>query len=211
VGGNAVYADADRIATNKTIELITLKREAIEAGTLWGPPAIKPFVLPNIGITANTSYYVGDLRVDLRPIKIHTDDGLVIYLPADRILLAGDVLDGTILYITEPEHIVEHYKNMHKLKQWDIDRIFPNHGDPDVISNGGYQTTLIDANLDYLRKLILRSHDANYTSGTLEDYIGDSVKKGWVSIWWAYRQGHQNNLKKVSEAWKNKPLPNLPE
>ena len=210
-GGNAVYADADRIATDATIQLLAPKRAAIEAGTLWGPPAIKPFAMPNIGITADTTFYVGDIRVDLRPIRIHTEDGLLAYLPADRILLAGDTLDGTILYISEPEHIVEHYRNMRKLKQWDIDRILPNHGDPDVISHGGYPTTLIDANLDYVRKLILRSHDPDYTSGTLEDYIGDSVKKGWLTIQWAYRQGHQENLKKVAEALKDNPLPELPE
>jgi len=211
VGGNAVYADADRIATDETIRLLTAKRAAIEAGTEWGPPAIEPLVVPNIGITADTRYYVGDIRVELRPVKIHSDDGLVIYLPTDRILLAGDTLEDTVTFIAEPEHVVEHYNNMRKLKQWNIDRIFPNHGNPDVISNGGYRTTLIDATLDYLRKVILRSHEPNYTSGTLEEYVDDAVKKGWVSIWWAYQQPHKDNLTKVSQALRNKPLPELPK
>lgn len=211
VGGNAVYAGSDRIATDEAIQLLMAKRAAIEAGTEWGLPAIKPLVVPNIGITADAAYYIGDIRVELRPVKIHSDDGLVIYLPADRILLAGDTLEDTVTFISEPERIVEHYKNMRKLKEWNIDRIFPNHGNPDVISHGGYQTTLIDATLDYLRKVILRSHDPDYTSGSLEDYVGDSVKKGWVSIWWAYREAHKDNLSKVSEALKNEPLPDLPK
>ena len=211
VGGNAVYADADRIATDETIRLLTANRAAIEAGTLWGPPAIHPLVVPNIGIAADTSFYVRDIRVDLRPVKIHSNDGLVIYLPADRILLAGDTLEDTLSFIAEPGHVVEHYKNLLKLRQWNIDRIFPNHGNPDVISNGGYRTTLVDATLSYLRKVILRSHDPDYTNGTLEDYVGDSVKKGWVSIWWAYRQPHAQNLRKVAEVLKNKPLPDLPK
>jgi len=211
VAGNAVYADADRIATAATIQLLAEKRASIEAGTEWGPPAIKPLVLPNIGISADTEYYVGDIRVELRPVKIHSDDGLVIYLPADRILLAGDTLEDTVTFIAEPEHLVEHYNNMRTLKQWDIDRIFPNHGNPEVISHGGYRTTLIDATLHYLREVIARSHDSDYTSGTLADYVSDSVKQGWVSIWWAYRQPHRNNLSRVSKALKNKPLPDLPE
>lgn len=90
------------------------------------------------------------------------------------------------------------------------DRIFPNHGNPDVISHGGYRPTLIDATLHYLREVILRSHEPNYTSGTLEDYVNDSVKQGWISIWWAYRQPHQNNLNRVSQALKSQPLPELP-
>jgi len=211
VGGNAEYADADRIATNATIQILNSKRATIEAGTEWGSPAIKPLAVPNIGINADTEYYVGDIEVELRPVKIHSDDGLVIYLPSDRILLAGDTLEDTVTFIAEPEHVIQHYNNMRKLKQWDIDRIYPNHGNPDVIAHGGYQTTLIDATLSYLRKVILRAHDPNYTKGTLEDYVADSVKKGWVSIWWAYRAPHQNNLNRVSEALKNQPLPELPQ
>lgn len=211
VGGNAVYADADRIATDGTIDRLTAKRIGIEAGTEWGPPAIKPLVLPNIGITGATAYYVGDIRVELRPVRIHSDDGLVIYLPGDRILLAGDTLEDTVTFISEPEHVVEHYRNLRKLKDWNIDRILPNHGNPDVISRGGYQATLIDATLDYLGKLILRSHDSDFTGGALEDYVSDSVTKGWVSIWWAYRDAHTRNLSRVAQALGNQPLPELPK
>jgi cyclase len=209
VGGNAVYADVDRIATDKTIQLLSANKAAIEAGTEWGPPVIRPLVVPDIGISGNTNYYVGDVKVELRPVNIHSEDGLVIYLPDDRILLAGDTLEDTVTFISEPENVVAQYNNMRKLKQWDIDRIFPNHGNPDVISHGGYQTTLIDATLDYLRKVITRAHDPDYLQGSLEDYVGDSVRKGWVSIWWAYYEPHKANLSKVSQALRNKPLPDL--
>jgi cyclase len=209
VGGNAVYADVDRIATDKAIHLLNTKRAAIEAGTEWGPPAINPLVVPNMGIACATNYYVEDIKVELRPVNIHSEDGLVIYLPNDRILLAGDTLEDTVTFIAEPENVVTQYKNLQKLKQWDIDRILPNHGNPDVIAHGGYQKTLIDATLDYLRKVIVRSHDPNYLQGTLEDYVGDSVNKGWVSIWWAYEEPHKANLRKVSEALKNRPIPEL--
>lgn len=211
VGGNAVYADVDRIGTDETIRQLMTKRAAIEAGTEWGPPAIKPLVVPTIGITTDTAYYVEDIRVELRPVKIHSEDGLVIYLPTDRILLAGDTLEDTVPFISEPEHIVAHYKNMQKLRDWDIDRILPNHGNPDIISHGGYQTTLLDATLNYLRQVILRSHDPGYTNATLEDYVADSVKKHWVSIWWAYRSPHQNNLTRASGFLASRPLPELPQ
>jgi len=211
VGGNAVYADVDRFATAETIRLLTAKRAAIEAGTEWGPPAIRPLAVPNVGIASDTRYYVGDIRVELRPVNIHSADGLVIYLPDDRILLAGDTLEDTVTFIAEPEHVIEQYGNLRQLRQWNIDRILPNHGNPDVIAQGGYQKTLIDATLNYLRKVILRSHDPDYLQGTLEDYVGDSVKRGWVSIWWAYREPHAANLKRVSEALRSHPLPELPE
>lgn len=210
VGGNAVYADADRIATERAIETLTAHKTAIESGKEWGPPAIAPLALPNIGITGVTHVRVGDIDVELRPVNIHSEDGLVVYLPKDRLLLAGDTLEDTVTFIAEPEHVLTHYQNMQRLKEWNIDRILPNHGNPDVIAKGGYPTTLIDATLSYLRKVITRAHDPDYLKGTLEDYVGDSVKKGWVSIWWAYYEPHKTNLEGVAAVFKDKPLPVLP-
>jgi len=211
VGGNAAYADVDRIATEETIRRLASRKPAIEAGTEWGPPAIRPLVLPNIGITADTGFYVGDIRVELRPVNIHSADGLVIYLPGDRILLAGDTLEDTVTFVSEPEQVADHYKNLQLLKRWDIDRIFPNHGNPEVIAHGGYPPTLIDATSDYLRKLIQRAHAADYLNGTLEEYVEDSVRKGWVSVWWAYREAHNTNLRRVSRALEGHSLPELPD
>ena len=209
VGGNAVYADSDRIATNKTIEILAAKKTAIETAAEWGPPAIKPFVLPNIGIDTDTTVYVGDIRVELRPIEIHSEDGLVIYLPQDRFLLAGDTLEDSATFVSEPDHVITHYRNLKRMGTWDIDRIFPNHGNPEIISHGGYQKTLIDATASYLGKLVAHAHDPDYLKGTLDDYVGDAVQKGWVSIWWAYREAHARNLERMEGAWKDQALPEL--
>ena len=96
------------------------------------------------------------------------------------------------------------------MKNWNIDRIYPNHGNPAVIANGGYRTTLIDATLDYLRRMVARAHDPDYLKGSMDEYIRESVSKGWVSSWWAYRAAHEVNLARVAEAYKNRPLPDLP-
>jgi hypothetical protein len=55
----------------------------------------------------------------------------------------------------------------------------------------------------------MHAHDTDYLKGSLEDYIGDSVQKGWVSIWWAYRDAHARNLERMEAAWKDKALPEL--
>jgi cyclase len=136
VGGNAIYADVNRILTEKTLQRLTAEKSAIEAGTEWGPPAINPLVLPNITISANASYFVGDIKVELRPVNIHSEDGLVVYLPNDHILLAGDTLEDTLTFSTEPEQIPAQIKNLQKMRRWSIDRIFPNHGNPAVTRTG---------------------------------------------------------------------------
>jgi len=210
VGGNAVYADVNRISTQKSLQRLQAKSAAIEAGTEWGPPAVTPLLVPNIAITAVTTFLVGDIRVELRPVNIHSEDGLVLYLPSDRILLAGDTLEDTVTFISEPEQIPVQYRNLLEMKHWDIDRIFPNHGNPDVIARGGYQKSLIDATLDYLRQMVLHAHDPDYLKGSLEDYVRDSVRKGWVTVWWAYHDAHQVNLERVAKAYKDRPLPRFP-
>jgi cyclase len=210
VGGNAVYADVNRISTGKTLQRLEAKRTAIEAGTEWGPPAIAPLVVPNVAITGVTTFLVGDVRVELRPVDIHSEDGLVLYLPNDRILLAGDTLEDTVTFIIEPEQIPAQYRNLQQMKHWNIDRIYPNHGNPDVIASGGYRTSLIDATLDYLRRMVLHAHDPDYLKGSLEEYVHDSVRKGWVTVWWAYHDAHEVNLKRVAKAYRNRPLPTFP-
>jgi glyoxylase-like metal-dependent hydrolase (beta-lactamase superfamily II) len=211
IGGNSVYADVDTIATQKTIEIMRSKLTAIEAGTEWGPPPIRPLVIPNIGITEDSSYAVGDIKVELRPVNIHSQDGLVVYLPRERILLAGDTLEDTVTFIAEPEHLVSHYQNLQAMNDWNIARIYPNHGNPEIIAGQGYDKTLIAATLSYLRKVILRAHDPDYLKGTLEEYVADSVAKGWVSLWWAYHEPHAINLERTALALKGQPLPTLSE
>ena len=43
----------------------------------------------------------------------------------------------------------------------------------------------------------------------MEDYIREPVAKGWVRIFEPYRDVHTQNLKVVSEYWKDKPLPEI--
>jgi len=211
VGGNAVYGDGDRISTDKTFQRLTQEKTAIEAGAEWGPPAINPLVLPNITISADTNYFVEDIKIELRPVNIHSEDGLVVYLPKDRILLAGDTLEDTLTFIAEPEQIPAQIENLRQMKGWNIDRIFPNHGNPAVIGNGGYRTTLIDATVDYLRRIVSHAHDPDFLKGSMEDYVHDSVNEGWVTPWWAYREAQQANLALVAKAYKDRPLPDLPD
>ena len=95
------------------------------------------------------------------------------------------------------------------MRKWDVAKIFPNHGDPDIIMKGGYDQTFIDATEDYVTKMLGKSHDPNYLKGTMEDYIGDAAAKGWVHIFEPYREVHTQNLKLVHDYWKDKELPKI--
>ncbi len=210
-GGNAVYADSMRFASQATMDKLESKRAAIETGTEEGPPAIKPLVTPNIGIAPGNAIplAIGQVQVILHPIAIHSADGLVIELPDDKLLLAGDTLEDTATFVAEPESLPQQYTALGEMRGWGFTKILPNHGNPVAIAAGGYGLGLIDATRAYIRALVEHSHDADFQKQPLAGFVADAVKRGDVSLWWAYRDAHANNLSVVAKAWKDKPIPSF--
>ncbi len=209
IGGNTVYADSLRIATEATRVKLTEKRGAIEAGTEEGPPAIRPLILPNVGIAPDSvvTLMIGSVKAELHPVAIHSADGLVIELPDDKLLLAGDTLEDTATFVAEPESLPQQYKALGAMRGWGFTKILPNHGNPAIIAAGGYGLGFLDATRDYIRALVEHSHDADFQKQPLENFVSAAVKRGDVSLWWPYRDAHANNLASVAKALKDKPLP----
>ena len=124
------------IATSLTRDALIRHKADIEAGKVWGPPAIAPLIFPNIMFDDHMELRVGEIALDLRRMNIHSIDGCVAYLPKDKLLLAGDTLEDPLTYMIEVENLAEHLRNLREMQGWDIARILPNHGDPDVIMSG---------------------------------------------------------------------------
>jgi cyclase len=209
IAGNAVFDDGDIIATSLTRDALVRHKADIEAGKVWGPPPIKPLRLPNLLFEDRKKLSVGEIALELRRMNIHSIDGCVVYLPRDKLLLAGDTLEDPLTYMIGVENLAEHLRQLREMKGWDVARILPDHGDPDIIRAGGYDKTLIDATIAYVTKMLTRAHDADYLDGTMEDFIGDSAAKGWIRPVEPYREVHEQNLKLVHDYWKDKRLPEV--
>jgi cyclase len=207
VGGNAVYTDSNIIAPDIGREILAGLKDKIEAGEVFGPPGIKPLILPNLAFHGQMDLYLGDLKVELHNTNVHSPDSAVILIPSDKILLAGDTLEDSVTFMVEIGDLPEHVKNLKAMKQMDFERIYPNHGDPAVIRAGGYRKTFIDATRDYISAMVARAQDKDYLDSPLENYIGASVRKGWISLYEPYRDVHKDNLKAVHDYYKDKPLP----
>jgi glyoxylase-like metal-dependent hydrolase (beta-lactamase superfamily II) len=209
VGGNAVYQDSAIIASDVGRNTLARLKKDLEEGKAFGPPGIKPLILPNIGYRDRMDLYVGDIKVELHNLNIHSPDSTVIVIPSDKILLAGDTLEDSVTFMVEIADLPEHVRNLRNLKFLKFDRIYPNHGDPKVIASGGYKRTFIDATTGYITRMVLRSQDRNYLNSPLENYIGESVKKGWISLYEPYREVHADNLKAVHKYWGKRKLPEM--
>jgi cyclase len=202
IAGNAVYADSPIIMTATGLKTLTELKDDIEAGTsLFGPPAIKPLVLPTQTYEGSRVLHVGDIRVELRQVNIHSPDETVILIPADRILLSGDTTEDTETYIVEFGDLKEHVVNLKAMRKWDFDRILPNHGDPNKIKAGGYDKSFIDATTDYVTNLINGAKKKNFLDEPLEAFIGKALGRCDVSLFEPYREVHEANKLGALPVW----------
>ena len=154
IAGNAAFADCEILAGRRTQELLSQHRDAIEDGSHEGPPAINPLVMPTSLLEGPTSLDVGDVELELIPADIHSEDAIVVWLPKQRLLLAGDTVEDPITYVMEPTKLEVHLVELDRLAALQPHRILPSHGHATTISEGGYSEGLIDATQDYIRALL---------------------------------------------------------
>jgi cyclase len=194
IAGTEAFADCEVVATTLTADALAAKKDAIEAGTLAGPPGIDPLVLPTRTFEERLALDVGRRRVELIHVDIHSDDAAVLWLPAERILFAGDTLEDSVTYVSEPDGLDRHLAGLDELAALDPDRILPNHGDPDVIAGGGYPKGLIDATRDYLNWLLRLPDEPELRATPLTELIAGDVEAGRLTYYAPYEEVHEENL-----------------
>jgi cyclase len=200
IAGTEVFADCEVVATRLTAEALAAAKDAIEAGTQAGPPGIDPLVLPTRTFEGRTTVDVGRRRIELIHVDIHSDDAAVLWLADERVLLAGDTLEDTVTYVSEPGGLDRHLAGLDELAALGPARILPNHGDPDVIAAGGYPKGLIDATRDYLHVLLRCAAEPELRATPLPELIADAVAAGWLTYYAPYEEVHRENLAAVAPA-----------
>jgi glyoxylase-like metal-dependent hydrolase (beta-lactamase superfamily II) len=197
VAGTEAFEDCEVIACQRTAELLARFKTAIEDGSHEGPPAIRPLILPTSVFADRLALAVGDTRLDLIHTNIHSDDATLIWLPERRLLLCGDTMEDTVTYVDEPRSFGEHLANLDRLRQLGPDRILPNHGDPDVIADGGYSADLISATEQYIHALQRCRADPSLRDVSLRGLIAQPLAAGAVHYFAPYEEVHRENVATV--------------
>ncbi|NRQ13219.1 MBL fold metallo-hydrolase [Ensifer sesbaniae] len=195
VAGNAVFADCEIIALKLTAEKLEENRERIETAT----PPINPLVMPNRLFTETLTLTVGERRVELHHFAIHSADGNVIWLPEEKLLLAGDTLEDTTTFISEADQTATHISELGRLRQWPIARILPAHGDRERIAAGGYGPELIDANRRYIERLT-HAIETGTAIGTLAEFAAEEIASGALVYFAPYEAVHRSNVERMRAA-----------
>ncbi len=206
VGGNAVFSDSNIISTLKTRNYLQQYKQDIEAGKLWGPPAINPLVLPTLTFDRVMNFYLENVEIQMLNLDIHSDDSSYLYIPKYKILLSGDMLEDSCPFIVNPADIPTHLKNLAILREMEISRIYPNHGSYSTIMNKGYDKALIDSASNYLSRIHkLVNEDINCKEPGLEEFMACYFDNGTLRYWPPYESVHQGNFRRckayLSEGW----------
>lgn len=198
IGGNDAYRDCRIISCAKTRQCLAAHRAAIEAGTLWGEPAINPLPLPQLTFEGSLRLDLNGLEIQVHNLNIHSEDSACVYLPDDKLLLPGDMLEDTAPYIVNPQDIPAHLANLEKLRALDSAAIFPNHGRSFVIGDGGYPAALIDCTGDYLGRLFALLRDNPRAEvPDLQTFSASFLRAGLLHYWPPYEAVHANNIAQV--------------
>ena len=200
VAGTSVFADCEIVANSRTAAHLAGRKAAIEAGTLEGPPAIDPLIVPTRLFDGRTALQIGGRMVELVEANIHSDDATVLWLPSERILLAGDTMEDTVTYVGEPENFDLHLEDLKKLSALDPGFILPNHGDPGVIAAGGYARTLIAATEAYIKSLQRAVDEPSLRALTLRELAAPELEAGWINYFEPYEAVHRGNIASVVAA-----------
>jgi cyclase len=190
IAGTDAFRDCEVLACDRTAEVMNKHRTAIENGSLEGPPAINPLVLPTSTFGDRRALAIGDIQLELLHTEIHSDDAVVVWWPAARLLLCGDTLEDTVTYVDEPARLPVHRRNLELLRALGADRILPNHGDPDVIAGGGYSEGLIGATARYIDVLL------DGAPLSLRDVV-DRLGSDDVHYYEPYERVHRHNVELV--------------
>jgi cyclase len=200
VAGTEAFTDCEVISTARTAELLREHREEIEAGTLEGPPAISPLVLPTRTFEERMELRIGGTELELIHVDVHSDDAAVLWMPRSRLLLAGDTVEDTVTFVDEPHGFGRHLRDLDRLLALDPATILPNHGDPEAIAEGGYGPGLIRATQDYVRLLQRCREEPELRDAPLRELLAPSLEVGWVRYFEPYEAVHRENLATVLAA-----------
>jgi glyoxylase-like metal-dependent hydrolase (beta-lactamase superfamily II) len=199
IAGNEAFADCEIIANRATGTLLAEHRAAIEAGTHHGPPAIAPLLLPTTLFDDRLRLETANLQVELVQFDIHSRDATVVHLPQAGILLAGDTVEDTVTYVSEPDRLEVHIAELERMRGLGASRILPNHGSRQVIESGGYAETFIDATQRYIRDLLLTAAEPLERRRDLRAFIAEQLAAGSLTWFEPYERVHHANLASVRD------------
>ena len=194
VAGTEAFAGCEIVANHRTAQHLATDRAAIESGCSNGMPAINPLLLPTTAFHDKTVLTIGQTRVELIEANIHSDDATVLWLPQERVLIAGDTVEDCATYVGAPQDLATHQAELARLGDLGALVVLPCHGDPDIIAAGGYGADLLEATSRYIGWLRGLEVTPDLATTALADVVADDLAKGTLRWFAPYEAIHRQNI-----------------
>jgi glyoxylase-like metal-dependent hydrolase (beta-lactamase superfamily II) len=144
VYGNAAFADEDIVA-HRSCRKLMASRSYAEDESIPLPPT-EGVPLPTIAFGDRVTFADDGGTLHLIHTPGHSEDSLVAYYEAARLLLAGDTVEWPLPHLCQRDGFASYVRTLRQLKQLPVTRILPGHGP--VMGK-----EIIDANQRYLEGL----------------------------------------------------------
>jgi len=141
VYGNAAVATGDIVAHRACPRL--LRQQLTSAAETLPPPPIEGVPLPTVTFGDRLTYRDAGGSVHLIHVPGHSEDSLVVFLAAAKLLLGGDTVEWPLPNFSQRGGKLAWVRSLRQLKQVPADLIVPSHGP--VMSK-----TIIDVNERYI-------------------------------------------------------------
>ncbi len=194
VAGTEAFTGCEVIANTRTAAHLMDRKDVIESGAYHGPPAITPLILPTRTFSGQMELSFGRRRIVLIELNIHSDDATVMWLPDERILLAGDTVEDPLTYVAEPADFAIHLRDLERLVALKPKYVLPDHGAQDVLERGGYGPGVIPAMQRYIRWLMSLKMFPECAEQAPEDILGSDITAGTLIWFEPYRAVHILNV-----------------
>jgi cyclase len=198
IAGASALRDTKIIAHSGTLERLKEDEDKLRNPEEGDGPSID-VVLPIETYERRLTLRVGSVKVELHNYNIHTADSTLLFLPDSGLLFAGDMLEDTVTYISEPEHLSTHLLELERMKELPLKKILPAHGSPERIEAGGFDQSLIDATIRYLKALNEPVETPVAWTMKMKEVVKDDLAAETLVFCEAYEGVHEENIESMKE------------
>lgn len=198
IAGAASLKDTKIIAHDKTKERLIKEEDDLRNPGKDGGPSID-VMLPVKTYEKYKKLQIGSIKVELHNFNIHTEDSTLLFLPDSGVVFAGDMLEDTVTYMSEPENITTHIQELERMAQLSIRKILPAHGSPERIEAGGFDKSFIEATIRYLEALNEPVETPVAWTKTLREVAKEDLQSKNLIYCEAYEGVHKENIESMKE------------
>lgn len=192
IAGAVAYGSSVLIGHEETAKI--LERNVLSLAKAEPPITA---VVPTKLYSTQMALRIGDIEVELHNFNIHTSDGTVLWIPSQRILLAGDTLEDTATYISHAGTLSTHQSELRRMARFPIKKILPAHGSPERIVAGGYDPSFIDATLRYIAMVNEPVDQPAAWTQSLSEVVAEETAKGDLIYFAQYEEVHKSNVEMI--------------